>query len=588
VARLVIDPVTRIGGHLRLEAEVGGGEVRSAWSSGTMFRGIERVIAGRDPRDAWMFAERICGTCTGVHALASVRAVERAFEIGIPANARLIRNILAATLAVRDHVVQFYISMLPDWVDHQAALEADAAATSRLARSISDWPQSRPEYFAGIQERLAADVAAGQGGLWATGYRGHSAYRMTPEQDLLFVAHALDALDWQRYLMQLHALFGGRDPHPQSYLVGGMSLVPDWGGPESPGTHPPVPNRDAPNALSDPGLTMAHEIITTSAKFVNQVFLPDVLELAGAYPEWTALGSGVGRFMSFGEYPENDAAEPSLYLPAGRVAMPHVAVVETVNRDVIVESVAHAWYTDSSGQFTLRHPADGETNPEYAGPAFPIATLEGSDRYTWLKAARYDGLPVEVGPLARLLVAWGQGHEDTTTALGTAMATLSMDAERLVSTMGRIVARAVEAKLLAGHVGRWLAQLRENLATGDIAVADLARWDPGSWPTPAEGWSLGEGPRGSVGHWVRIEDRLVRHYQVVDATTWNASPRDGLGAAGPIEEALVGTPVSDPAQPLEILRTVHSFGPCAACAVHALGRRDAPVEVRAHASEARR
>lgn len=573
MARLVIDPVTRVGGHLRVEADVAAGQVQEAWSSGTMFRGIENVILGRDPRDAWMVAERICGTCTGVHALASVRAVERAFEVQIPANARLIRNILAATLAVRDHATTFYLSQLTDWVDVGAALEADPDATSRLARSLSDWPQSHPEYFSRVQDRLAAGVAGGTGGPWANGYWGHPAYRLTPEQDLLLVAHALDALDWQRYLMRLHALFGGRDPHPQSYLVGGMSLVPDWGGPAAPGTHPPVPNRDAPNALSHDGLTLAHEIITTSKAFVDQVFLSDVSELARTYGDWTRLGAGVGRFVSFGEYPENDAEEPRLYLPAGLVTAPEIAVVEAMDPDAIVETVAHAWYTDSTGSLTLRHPAQGETSPEYAGPPLPFASLEGAARYSWLKAARYDGLPAEVGPLARLLVAWGQGHGGTATALGTVMTSLSMRPEELSSTIGRIVAKAVEAQMLAGRAGDWLGELRDNLATGDIAVADLSRWDPGSWPTPAEGRSLGEGPRGSVGHWVRIEDRQVRRYQVVDGSTWNLSPRDGTGAPGPMETALVGTPVIDPARPLEILRTVHSFDPCASCAVHALGGR---------------
>jgi Ni,Fe-hydrogenase I large subunit len=584
MARLVIDPVTRVGGHLRLEADVAGGQVQEAWSSGTMFRGIENVINGRDPRDAWNVAERICGTCTGVHALASVRAVERAFEVRIPKNARLIRNILAATLAVRDHAVTFYLSQLPDWVDVEAALKANPAATSRLARSVSDWP-SRTEHFAQVQDRMSAALASGAGGPWTNGYWGHPAYRLSPEQDLLLVAHALDALDWQRYQMKLHALFGGRDPHPQSYLVGGMSLVPDWGGPESPGTHPPVPNRDAPNALSRDGLTLAHEIITTGNAFVDQVLMPDTLELARAYPEWASLGAGVGRYVSFGEYPEDDAEEPALYLPSGRVTAPDIAVVETMNPEAIVESVAHSWYTDSSGPLKLRHPVEGETLPEYAGPAIPFDSLEGADRYSWLKAARYDGLPAEVGPLARLLVAWGQGQKEAATALGTAMSTLSLRPEGLTSTLGRLVAKGVEAQMLAGHVSDWLDDLRENLETGDLAVADLRRWDPDSWPTPAEGWSLGEGPRGSVGHWTRIEDRQVRHYQVVDASTWNVSPRDATGTPGPMETALLGTPVIDPARPLEILRTIHSFDPCAACAVHALGRRDGGAGERAAVRE---
>ena len=314
---------------------------------------------------------------------------------------------------------------------------------------------------------------------------------------------------------------------------------------------------------------------------MDQVLLPDTLELARAYPEWASLGAGVGRYVSFGEYPEDDAEEPVLYLPSGRVTAPEIAVVEAMNPEAIVETVAHSWYTDSSGPLKLRHPAEGETLPEYAGPAIPFESLEGADRYSWLKAARYDGLPAEVGPLARLLVAWGQGQKEAATALGMAMSTLSLRPEGLTSTMGRLVAKGVEAQMLAGHVSDWLDDLRENLETGDLAVADLRRWDPGSWPSPAEGWSLGEGPRGSVGHWTRIEDRQVRHYQVVDASTWNVSPRDATGTPGPMETALAGTPVIDPARPLEILRTIHSFDPCAACAVHALGRRGGGAGARA-------
>jgi Ni,Fe-hydrogenase I large subunit len=587
MARLAIDPVTRVGGHLRVEADVAGGQVREAWSSGTMFRGIELVLRGRDPRDAWMFAERICGTCTGVHALASVRAVEQALGVTVPTNARLVRNILAVTQAIRDHVVGFYLSQLPDWVDAKAALTADPAATSRLARSLSNWPQASPEYFGGVRDRLAATIEGGQAGPWANGYWGHPAYRLSPEQDLLLLAHGLEALDWQRRLMRIHVLMGGRDPHPQTYLVGGMSLVPDWGGPIGPGTHPPVPDRNAPSALSDAGLSIAEDLLVGARTFVDQVFAPDVMELARAYPDWATLGAGIGRYLSYGQFPEDASDDPVQFLPAGRVSAPELAVVDTVNEGAIGESTAHAWYEDPTGPETMRRPVEGETRPAFSG-GLPITTFEGANHYSWIKAARYNGIAMEVGPLARMLVAYAQGHTDSTTALTTALTDLGMTPDGLTSTLGRIVARAVETQVLARRAGSWLGELRTNLATGDLSVADLTRWAPGSWLQPAEGWSLGEGPRGSVGHWVRIEDGVIRRYQVVDGTTWNASPRDASGNPGPMEAALVGTPVSDPSQPLEILRTVHAFSPCAACAVHALGRREGALGVHVRDTEARR
>ena len=492
MARLVIDPVTRVGGHLRIEADVVGGQVREAWSSGTMFRGIELVLRNRDPRDAWMFAERICGTCTGVHALASVRAVERALGIQVPANARLIRNILAVSQAIRDHVVQFYISQLPDWVDARAALTADPAATSRLARSLSDWPQSSTEHFSGVRDRLAATIES-PGGPWANGYWGHPAYQLSPEQDLLLLAHGLEALDWQRRLMRIHVLMGGRDPHPQTYLVGGMSLVPDWGGPISPGTHPPVPDRNAPAALSDAGLTIAEDLLVSARTFVDQVFAPDVMELGRAYPDWAALGTGVRRYLSFGQFAEDSSDDPIQFLPAGRVAAPELAVVEVADEAAVGESVAHGWYEDSTGPETMRRPVEGETRPAFSG-LLPITTLEGANHYSWIKSARYNGISMEVGPLARMLVAYAQGHTDSTAALSTALTELGMGPDALTSTLGRIVAKAVETQVLARRAGSWLGELRTNLATGDLAVADLTRWAPGSWPQPAEGWSLGDRP----------------------------------------------------------------------------------------------
>jgi len=588
MARIAIDPMTRVGGHLRIEADVASGGVREAWSSGTMFRGIELLLAGRDPRDAWMLAERVCGTCSSVHALASVRAVEDALGITIPTNARLVRNLMATTLAVRDHVVQFYLSQLPDWVDVEAALRADPGSTSRFARSLGPWPQSGADVFAAARDRLAAMVASGGPGPFATTYPGHPGYRLPPEQSLMLLAHGLQALDWQRELMKIHTLLGGKDPHPQAYLVGGLSLTPPWGGPPAPARqHPQLPDRNAPSALSEAGLTMVDILLGSARTFVDQVLVPDVVQLADAYPEWGSLGTGVGNFLAYGDLPETDAQKTTLFLRGGRIVDRNLASAAPVDPASVTESVAHAWY--SAGDASPARPSSADTRPEYTGPALPISTLEGSTGYSWTKAPRYDGLAMEVGPLARVLVGYVNGQNDVQAALGTMMTTLGMQPAALFSTMGRIVARTVEAQVLARKADGWLWELRGNLATGDLAVVDASRWDPSGWPSTAEGVGLVEGPRGAVGHWVAIRDGAVARYQIVDASTWNGSPRDASGVPGPWEAALVGTPVSDPGQPLEILRTLHAFAPCAACAVHAFDPGSTgPLEILVRNREAHR
>lgn len=588
MARLVVDPVTRVNGHLRIEADLAAGRVTEAWSSGTAFRGIEHILRGRDPRDAWMLAERICGTCTTVHALASVRAVEHALEIRIPTNARLIRNVLAATVLIRDHVLGFYLHQAPDWVDAQSAIGADPATTARLAQSISDWAPSNPSYFSDLRDRFAASVGTG-GGTLGSGWWGHPGYGLEPEANLLLLAHLVEALEWQRRLMQVHALLGGKDPHPQTYLVGGMALASPWGGPEAPQhrRHPYVPQHASPDPLGQAGLDVLHEAVADARRFVEQVFLPDIKLVAAAYPEWAAIGGGSGGYLSYGEFPLNDGEQPKLLLPRGRLAGGSLAAVEPVDPAVIVESVDRAWYRyDSIAE--LRPPADGQTNPAF-DRSLPLTPLEGADRYTWIKAPRYDGIPMETGPLARVLVASAEGSQEVQAALGAQLAALGLGPDALGSVIGRLVARAVEAQVLVAASERWVTELTEELATRDVAVADITRWDPSTWPGEASGWSLGEGPRGAVGHWVRIRDAVVDHYQIVDASTWNASPRDATGQRGPIEAALEGVEVADPARPLELLRVVHSFSPCVACAAHTLGRDDAPaLDIRVRGMEARR
>ncbi len=583
MTRVAIDPITRIGGHLRIEVEVTNGVVRDAWSSGTMFRGMELILKGRDPRAAWLFAQRVCGVCTGVHALASVRAVENALGLTIPRNARLIRNLMAGSQYVLDHVVHFYHQHALDWVDVTSALSADPTAASTLARSASDWPHSSESYFKSVRDRLTAFVQSGQLGPFAGGHWGHPAYGLAPEANLVVVAHYLEALDWQRRFNRLHALLGGKSPHPQSYLVGGMALAPIWGGPSPalPREHPMQVDPRAPTALSARGLSDLAGLIAEAKTFVDQVYVPDVVAIAGQYPQWTGIGAGIGNYLSYGEFPEDDSSQPALLLPRGRIMDGNLARVEPVDESGIAETVAHSYYTYDSGDDTLRHPWGGQTSPHYAGPKLPVASLEGSDKYSWLKAPRYLEQPMEVGPLARVLVAYVEGRRDVTSAVDRLVAPLGVGPGALFSTLGRTLARAVETQVLVDRLDGWLQDLRANLATGDLAIADVSRWDSSAWPRETQGWALGESPRGAVGHWVKIRDNRVDAYQIVDASTWNGSPRDALGRRGAWEEALIGTPVADPSQPVEILRTVHSFDPCTACAVHTYRSGSAsPLEIR--------
>ena len=554
MTRIVVDPITRIEGHLRIEIEVANGVVSDAWSSGTMFRGLELILKGRDPRDAWVFAQRACGVCTTVHALASVRSVENALGLRIPRNARLVRNLIAGTQYVQDHVIHFYHLHALDWVDVVSALKADPAATATLAQSISDHPLSSAKYFKGVRDKLSTFVASGQLGPFANGYWGHPGYRLPPEANLLAVAHYLEALEWQRQVIRIHALLGSKNPHPQTYVVGGMALALD-------------PN--STTALNARGLSEIAELIVEAQRFVDEVYIPDVLAVAGFYKDWAGIGKGIGNYMSYGEFPEDDSAQPSgFYLPQGRIMGRNLGKIETVTQDAVAETVAHSYYTYEGGDTTARHPWDGQTKPAYTGPKPPFESLEGYDKYSWLKAPRYQDEPMEVGPLARMLVAYASGHADVKRAVDRVLGTLGVGPEALFSTLGRIAARAVETQLIVHRLGRWLSDLTDNLDTGDLAIADGTKWDPATWPAEAQGWGFEEAPRGSLGHWIKIKDQAIDNYQLVVPSTWNGSPRDAKGRRGAWEEALIGTPVADPSQPLEILRTVHSFDPCMACAVH--------------------
>ena len=552
MTRIAIDPITRIEGHLRIEVEVQNGVVTDAWSTGTMFRGIEMILRGRDPRDAWVFAQRACGVCTTVHALASVRSVENALGLRIPRNARLIRNLIQGIQFVQDHVIHFYHLHALDWVDVVSALSADEKATAALAQSISDWPNSSPTYFAGVRDKLKAFVASGQLGPFTNGYWGHPAYKLTPEANLLAVAHYLEALDWQRQVIKIQAILGAKNPHPQTYLVGGMALAPD-------------PN--SPKALNANGLSQITELIAQAKDFVDRVYIPDVLAVASFYKDWAGLGSGIGNYLVYGDFPDDDSGQPeAFYLPRGRILGRDLTKVLPVDQKSIAEAVSHSWY-EYSGNAASLHPYDGQTAPKYSGPTPPFDSIT-TDRYSWLKAPRYEDTPMEVGPLSRMLVAYASGHKDVKPAVDGVLAKLGVPATALFSTLGRVAARAIETQLLAAKLQGWLSDLEANLRTGDLAIADVTHWDPASWPSNAQGFGMEEAPRGALGHWVVISDKKIANYQMIVPSTWNGSPRDDKGRRGAWEEALVGTPVADPAKPVEILRTIHSFDPCMACAVH--------------------
>ncbi len=555
MTRIAIDPVTRIEGHLRIEVEQSGGVVQDAWSTGTMFRGIERIVTGRDPRQAWVFTQRVCGVCTHVHALASVRAVENALGITIPPNARLIRNLLSGVQFVQDHVIHFYHLHALDWIDITSALKADPAATATLCQQTNPgWPNNTTAYFTDIRDRVQAFVDSGQLGPFASGYWGHPAYLLPPEANLLLLAHYLEALEWQREIIKIHAILGGKNPHPQTYLVGGMAatLAPD-----------------APSGVNTTSLATIGSLLTTVQEFVERVLVPDVALLASSYKgTWATIGAGPGNLLSYGEFPERDGVSPAPYLPAGRITGADLGAVLPLDQQQIAETVAASWYTYAGGgDAALKHPSAGETTPAYTGPQPPYTSIT-TPKYSWLKAPRYGGAVYEVGPLARVAVAYAAGVSDVRAAVDGFLAGVGLGRAALFSTIGRVAARALETQLLARRLPVWLRELQGNLAAGELAVADLSKWNPDTWPATATGWGTTEAPRGGLGHWMTITDRKVSSFQMVVPTTWNGSPRDGAGNRGAWEQALVGTPLADPARPLEILRTVHSFDPCMACAVH--------------------
>jgi hydrogenase large subunit len=558
---IVVDPVTRIEGHLRIEAEFDGSVITRASSSGTMVRGIEIILQGRDPRNAWAFAQRICGVCTLVHGIASVRAVEDALKMTIPANAQLIRNLMIGAQFVHDHVMHFYHLHALDWVDVVSALKADPKATSALAQSISAYARSSPGYFADAQNRVKKLAESGQLGIFANAYWGNPLYKLPPEANLMAVAHYLDALAWQRQVAQLHTIFGGKNPHP-NFLVGGAPSAISVHSGEGTGS----------TAVNAVGLQQVAQIIEQMRNFVDEVYLPDTLAIASFYKDWFKTGEGVGNFMTYGDFPESGSQDAkTLLVPRGAILgrdLSHIEEVDLNAEQDIQEFVAHSWYDYGGGKDTGLHPYRGETKLNYSGPQPPYQNLDTTASYSWLKSPRWKGHAMEVGPLARVLMLYASGNEPTKELAHKALTQLDLPLEALFSTMGRTAARTLECKIFADAMPQWHGSLMANIKAGDVRTFNEILWEPSTWPRHAQGVGFTEAPRGALAHWVVIDDGKISNYQAVVPSTWNAGPRDAAGIEGPYEAALKGQSVQDPKQPLEILRTIHSFDPCLACAVH--------------------
>jgi hydrogenase large subunit len=542
---------------LRIEAQMDGDRIAQAYSAGTMVRGIEIILRGRDPRDAWAFAQRICGVCTLVHGLASIRAVENALNYPIPPNAQLIRNLMNGAQYVHDHVMHFYHLHALDWVDVVSALKADPVATSTLAQSLSSYPKSSPGYFSDMQKKLKNFVESGQLGIFTNGYWGHPAYKLPPEANLMAVAHYLEALAWQRHVAKLHAIFGGKNPHP-NFLVGGVACPIDL-------------NSDS--AINAKRLAQVQEIISMMQVFVDQVYIPDLLAIAGFYKDWGARGEGLGNFLTFGDFPEKGMDDPSSFLiPSGAILNRDLSTIHDVDMnaaDEIQEYVSHSWYDYDGGKDQGLHPYDGETSLNYSGPTPPYEQLDVEQSYSWLKSPRWKGNAMEVGPLSRVLMLYASGNAQAQELVGMTLSTLDVPVDALFSTLGRTAARGLETKIIGDMMQTWYNNLVANIKAGDTKTHNETLWDPSTWPQQAKGVGFMEAPRGALAHWIVIEGGNIKNYQAVVPSTWNAGPRDQNGQPGAYEAALQDNhTLVDPKQPIEILRTIHSFDPCIACAVH--------------------
>ncbi|MFA7083497.1 MAG: nickel-dependent hydrogenase large subunit [Arcobacteraceae bacterium] len=552
---IVIDPITRIEGHLRIEAIIDENNViTDAFSSSTMFRGIEEILKGRDPRDCGLLAMRICGVCTGTHYLRSIEAVEHAFNVTVPKNARIVRNLMLGGLYAHDHIVHFYHLHALDFVDITKALEADPQKAVDEAHKWADIAKTNPwnasvSQYKQVQERVAKYVKQGRLGIFGNAYWGSKAYKLTPEQNLIGLSHYLDALEVQRDLAKALAIFGGKNPHPQSLVVGGVTCVQD---------------------IKNPSRIAEYKTIMKKAqKFTKEAYLPDIYMAGTMYADeaLAGVGGGIGNFLSYGDFNLDDLPfyKAKRLFPSGIVLNKDLTKVFDLDQTKVTEDVTHAWYEGN----TNLHPYDGVTHPKYTGFAKKengIAYLDTKNKYSWIKSPLYDDERMEVGPLARMVIGVARGDELITKYVTTFLKNGNLPVKVLFSTIGRTAARAIETELMVDKCIEWADELAANVASGDLSTWTEFDFDKVS--KNAQGYGMAEAPRGALGHWIKIKDGKVENYQTVVPSTWNAAPRDYKERLGAYEASLVGTKVVNPEEPLEIIRTIHSFDPCIACAVH--------------------
>ncbi len=548
--RITVDPITRIEGHLRIDCQVDGGKVTNAWSSGQMWRGIEVILKNRDPRDAWIFTQRICGVCTTVHAMASVRAVENALQMEIPLNAQYVRNMIIAAHGILDHIVHFYQLSALDWVDIVSALKANPAGAAKIARSLSDWPNNTTSYYKGVQDKLKTFVSTGQLGIFANGYWGHPAMKLPPEVNLIATAHYLEALDYQREINKIVTILGSKTPHIQNLAVGGVAN--------------PI-NLDNQSTLNMERLYYIKTLMGKVQQFILDVYVTDVCTVAAHYTDWLNYGAGVQNYLCVPDFPIDTKGEefltPGGYIPDGDVNQ--FKAIKSFNDDFfrknVKESIKHSWY---KGSWT-RHPWDEETVPDYKD-------FQENGKYSWVKSPSFSGKPAQVGPLANVLAMYVSGHEPTKKYLDIALSKIksltgsTVPLSALHSTLGRHAARAVRCAVLYDILEKNYQLLIENIAKGDMDTFNKPEFPSGV----QKGFGFHEAPRGMLSHWIVIDNGKIENYQAVVPSTWNAGPRNQDDAMGPYEASLMGNPIADDEKPLEVLRTIHSFDPCLACAIH--------------------
>jgi len=568
--RMVIDPLTRIEGHLRIEIESEGGKITNAWSEATQFRGIETIVQGRDPRDVWAFVQRICGVCTTVHAVTSITAVENAIGSMPPKQAQAIRDLILASAGVQDHVIHFYHLHALDWVNVAGAASADPQAAVDFATAIgSTWKGNTLQRMTEVRDTVKNIVASGQLSIFTGGYWDHPDYRLPPEADLMAVAHYLDALEFQRSMIRINTVFGGKNPHP-NFLVGGMACSID---------------QSSSTSINQVQVDQIQAWVNEILDFVQSCYVPDAMAIMGVYKDYFDIGAASPNYLAVGLLGATYAGDPAKAkaddnprkaIKPGVIYNDDYTKVEDFDPSLIAESIATAWYK-YSGDGTPLHPSEGETTVNYTGPSVPYAAntwLGDGDQYTWSKAPRYNGKPMQVGPLARVLLAYAQGHPRTKELVDGAAKTFGITLKQLNSTGGRTLARAVECLIEAETMANeTMPAFVAGLKAGDISVFDATKWDPSSWPSECSGYGLVEVARGMLSHWVTIKNGKVDRYQAVVPSTWNSGGRDEQGQPGPYETSLSGNkqhPLANAAEPLEPLRTIHSFDPCMSCAVHVL------------------